>query len=130
MSSINVSLSNLVKGILYSSESDYPFTVLEWGKLDDDEVKATIIKHYGTTAEPTPLAIDSFFSKYIHRMEMSGDEVMIATIKDYQKLYDFIKANFVSADVYRCGSMKVGIYMVFKTSDNEVFALTTISIET
>lgn len=130
MQSVLLTLTYLVNGMLYSSESDNPFTVLEWGKINDSDIKGAIVKHYGSTAEPMPVSTDAFFNKYIHRMEMSGDDVMIATIKNYQKLYDFVKANFKHVDVYRCGSIRVGIYLVLKTKDDEVFVLSTLSIET
>lgn len=130
MATTQQTLTRLTQGMLYSSESDFPFEVLEWGKADDGVIKIAIAEHSQSTEEPVAVAIDIFFKKYIHRMEMSGDDVMMATIKGYQELHDFIVSNSEHAIVYRCGNTRVMIYIVLWTKEKEVFALATTSVET
>ncbi len=130
MASIKETLQQLISGLLFSSESDYPLTLLDWGNISDEEISKQIIANYTSGTILVSVPADYFFNHYILRQQTSGDDQMIANAARFQQLFDYLKANFTSINVWRCGSVKVGIYIVLKTNEDDVLVLQTTSVET
>ena len=121
------SLAELSKDLLYSSESDYPFEILDWGKKDPQSLKAMM----ATLPAPVEtVAVSDFFNRYIQKQEMSGDDIMKASGRRFNKLQSFIVSNSADVTVWRSGRIEVGIYIVITAKDGQVLVLKTISIET
>ena len=123
-------LNVLTSHLLYSSESDYPFELLDWGKVEPDKIKLAIAAKHpaGSTLEAVPAK--DFFSRYIHRQEMSDDEAMKDIAGRYKKLESFLLANAVDLIVWRCGRIEIGVYIVISLKNGHVLALKTTAIET
>jgi hypothetical protein len=130
MDIIKESLEALVKGLQYSSESDFPFAVLNWGNINEDAIQQNILANHGKPASLVKADTDTFFNHYIQRHQSGDDDIMRANALQFQKLYDYIKSVAVSTEVWRCGEIRIGIYIIIKTTDNSVLALQTTAVET
>lgn len=123
-------ISELTSGLLYFSESEYPFELLDWNSQEPDQVRAKILSRHAPDAALTELSTNDFFQKIIRNMNNGGDEAMVAVGARYKTLFDFISANTSSSSVWRCGKIEIGIYIVMITKDGHSLALHTTSIET
>lgn len=129
--SIKQSLLSMIKGLNYSSESDYPLTLLDWGKPGgEQEIKRSVLLHKGVQEPVFPMKAADFFNNHISRLRHSGDEQMMADAEKYKKLFDFLQANAASVDTWRCGKIEVGVYIIIHTKDDHVLVLQTTSVET
>lgn len=130
ITSFKKNLSALADQLYFSSESDYPFEILDWGNISDNDIqKQILVKHPGVAGTES-LAASTFFGKCIRNAQASGDEQMKVVASRYEKLQAFIQENAASVEVLRCGKIEVGVYIVMRTKKNEVVVLRTTSIET
>ncbi|HPH85234.1 MAG TPA: nuclease A inhibitor family protein [Ferruginibacter sp.] len=127
---IRKSLTTLTEGLTYSSESDYPFEILDWGKLKEAAIKEHIAGLHATSSAPEQVPVDAFFKKYIHNLELSGDPDMNKLVLRYKKLRDFLADKSLHIQLWRCGKIQVGIYFVVSSQDGNLVVLKTTAIET
>ena len=125
-------LHEAVKGLLWMSESDYPFEVLIWefGEkvLLDNEVVLKITKH----ALDTPIKViefDDFFQGVItpkgwHDAEESE------MVNRYQELVRIMKQYLSDLKVYKVGKVEIDVYIIGRTNAGSYGGLATVSIET
>jgi Nuclease A inhibitor-like protein len=122
--SLKKNLAELTHDLLYSSESDYPFEIIDWENKKPAELKATL-------ASPVnEISAENFFSRYINILQTSDDAVRQADAPRYKKLKDFIISNAASVTVWRSGKIEVAIYIVITAKDDHLLALKTTSVET
>lgn len=127
---IRKSLTTLTEGLTYSSESDYPFEIQDWGKLKEPAIKEHIAGLHATSSAPEQVPVDAFFAKCIRNLEISGDEEMNKVSDRYKKLRDFLADKSLHTQLWRCGKIQVGIYFVITSQDGHVIVLKTTGIET
>lgn len=115
--------------LLYISESENPWVLEDLDNKTEEEIQQWISSlHNGEPAiEVNP---DDFFDRYITSQKMSGDEVMIADADRYEQLYQLLKSSSNKIQVWRCGKIQVGVYVVIITEDGQSLVLKTTSIET
>ena len=113
--------------LLYSSESDYPFELLDLGKKESKQLQSYI------ASLPAPvehISARDFFNKYINILEKNGDKEMKKIAERYKKLQNFLSTNASDVSVWRSGKIQVGIYILISTREGLTFVLKTTSIET
>ncbi len=125
-------LHEAAKGLLWMSESDYPFEALIWefGEkiLLDNEVVLKITKH----ALDTPVKIiefDTFFQGAVTDKDWHDSEEA-DTVKRYQELVRIMKQYLSDLKVYKVGEIEIDVYIIGKTNTGEYAGLATVSIET
>lgn len=123
-------LGELTRGLLFYSESEYPFEILDWNSLKPDQVKNAILQRHPAGSPLTEIGTGDFFQKIIRNMGNGGDDSMIAVGERYGKLQQLIDSNSTSSSIWRCGRIEIGIYIVMNTTDGHCLALHTTSIET
>lgn len=124
------SLAELTDKLLFNSESEYPFEILDWKKKSIEEVKQAITSEHTPDSPIASISGADFFNKIIRNLENSGDEEMLAVAERYKKLQSFLTANSKDVTVLRCGNIQVGVYIVSQTNGGEIVVLKTTSIET
>jgi hypothetical protein len=97
-------LTEAVNGLLYMSESDYPFSVFLW--------------HL-----PEPLTIQAVLTEPLINPAQ-------ATAERYQHLKSLLTKHLENLQVFRLGKVEVNIYIVGKTASSSQVGLSTKSIET
>ena len=124
------SLASLTDGLTYSSESDYPFEIMDWGKMKEPALITHIAGLHATSSAPEHVPVDAFFAKCIRNIEISGDPEMNKVADQYKKLRDFLSDKSLHTQLWRCGKIQVGIYFVITSQDGHMIVLKTTSIET
>ena len=127
---IKKALAALVEGLSFSSESDYPLELQDWGNKTDEQVKEAIAALHANGFPVQQISCGDFFSKTINALRQSGDAQMGETAKRYEALEQFINCNAQSSAVYRCGRIEVGVYIVMRLPEGNLLVLKTISVET
>lgn len=116
-------------GLLYPSESDYPFEYFHNSQVFSLPSAQQFIRLIGQQRQPvTQVNFDDFLDKLIRNMRNSGTES--ETIKRYQLLRKDFRNRFTNLTVYRVGKIQVQIYIVGVNSTCGMAGLKTISIET
>lgn len=128
--SLKSSLEKLCHNLYYSSESNYPFEILSWGKIDALEIEKKITSLHPAGNLPEMADVDDFFNKCIRNVMIGGGAKPELVAQQYRDLAAFIQSNTKKSILYRCGKIQVGIYIVLITEDEKVFVLKTTSIET
>jgi hypothetical protein len=117
------------EGLLYPSESDYPFQDFynsQTYSLPSPQQFASLIEQQGQ--QVTQVNFDEFFNQLIRNQRSSGTDA--ATLRRYQFLRQAFKTRFTSLSVYRVGQIQVQVYIIGVNSSCGMAGLKTISIET
>jgi len=123
------------EGLLYTSESDYPFTYFTHAMpRGSASVAPTVAQLRAMLAIPasTPVEIitlDKFFERHIERAD-PADAVAQALIPRYVALRETLRASLYEVQVYRVGTIAIECYVVGLDENGDLAGLTTISIET
>ena len=124
-------------GLLWLSESDYPFEVIYWENVDD--IKSKLLELTDCTSE-TKIEVrelDSFFKRATEEKEWYEEEEM-KECKRYRELVKLLKTHLTDIKVYRVGSCEINCYILGKTKSGAIgeagtaaiAGLSTISVET
>jgi Nuclease A inhibitor-like protein len=105
-------LKQLTAGLLWMSESDYPFETVLWEGLP--EISPQFLRSLSGEAEDAPVeivSVDEFFrvamSEESWRTEESRQEA-----KKYRRLVQTLKDNLDELKVYRVGKINIPVYIV------------------
>ncbi|NET78949.1 nuclease A inhibitor family protein [Okeania sp. SIO1F9] len=125
-------LDELVKGLLWMGESDYPFEAFIWefgeGILLNNEIVLKITKHSLETTVKV-IEFEVFFRLVmIERNWHNAQESEV--VRKYQKLVSMMKQYLSDLKVYKVGEVRKDIYIVGKTNTEDYAGLATVSIET
>jgi hypothetical protein len=125
-------LERVSAGLLYTSESDYPFT---WFRasghfsppLSEPTVRSALGAFPGEPVQVISLA--EFFARHIERVDRQ-DDVAMALVPRYVHLRETLRHSLVGAKVYRVGTIRIRCYAVGLDRHGHLVGLATISIET
>jgi hypothetical protein len=141
-------LEEAVRGVIYSSESDYPFTVVKAPLAPSATISAALLKtsfaqHPLVTSEsPSPLtsmlheevAFASWFDNFVNSDDPPSDPGEIAQFEKRAKLRKLMKDNLTDLKVLRFtkawDSGKVFIFVVGRAKNDTMMGVLTVSVET
>lgn len=122
-------LKNASAGLMFMSESDYPFEVVVWsggGTVTAENILKYTGKPPDTLVED--VGLDSFFQNATQEQDWYGaEEKEIAT--KYRNLVQLIKTNLADVKVFRIGEIEIEIYIIGKV-DADLVGLKTKVVET
>jgi Nuclease A inhibitor-like protein len=128
-------LQNAASGLLWISESDYPFEAFVWNiqsSNPENFLRAQQLRQYTGHASDTPvktLEIDRFFAPAT-RVENWHDESKAKEVLQYQALVKQLKDELKNLSVYLLGTVELDIYIIGKTPSGNWAGLSTKAIET
>ncbi len=122
-------LKQASQGLLWQSESDYPFKTVYWENVND--ISSKVLQVTNCTPETTieVRELDKFFSQATAEEDWYNDEE-IAECKRYRELVKLLKTNLKDIKVYRVGEVEVNCYILGKTEQLAIAGLSTIAVET
>lgn len=128
-------LQQAATGLLWMSESDYPFEAFVW--TIDPSAPETVLTperllHYTQHPRDTPiqtLEIDRFFAPAT-RIENWHDSSKAKEVLQYQALVKQLKEELKNLFVYRLGTVELDIYIVGQTPRGNWAGLSTKAVET
>ena len=129
-SEIITKLKNASDGLLWMSESEYPFEVIMWESVEDLTADK-LLQQLGQSPD-TPVRvtdIDNFFSNAIAEHDWYDDEQK-TEVKKCRHLLEELKANLSDITVYCVEKVEIDVYIVGKTPDGSTAGLKTQVVET
>jgi hypothetical protein len=125
-------LERAADGLLYTSESDYPFTFLDTGASVASPL--TIASFRAAAAIPPDslveqVSLDAFLARHIENVD-PGDAGAIALVPRYERLRTTLRRELGGVTVFRVGRILIRCYLVGTTAGGRVAGLTTWAVET
>ena len=121
-------LSQAVEGLLWLSESDYPFETIYLENVDNIETKLLELTNSNAKTKIEIRDIDRFFHRVTQ--EDNWDEDELEECKRYQALVKLLKTQLQDIKVYRVGEWEIQVYILGKTESGNVAGLSTMVVET
>ncbi|MBD2525657.1 nuclease A inhibitor family protein [Nostoc sp. FACHB-133] len=117
-------------GLLFMSESEYPFEVFLW----EDAAPITPQKVIQQTNHPQDIPIkivqiDDFFQVATTEEDWHEEEEK-ATVKRFQALVQTLKENLSNLQVYRLGEIEIDVYVIGQTPTGNLAGISTKVVET
>ncbi len=130
--SITLILKEASRGLLYQSESDYPFDVLVISldtnmPLTAETLPALLNISSSATIEQTDL--ESFLRPMSHPHD-PHDKVLQQEAPKYRQLEKVLQSELHNTQVFRVGEIKIDVYILGYTKEGNLAGLHTTVIET
>lgn len=124
-------LHHLTQDLLWTSETDAPFEIMEWQEQTCDVTPADLLllTQHPTDTPIESVNIDDFFAGAVDEQDWFGDEEKIMA-EHYRELLATLKQNLHQLRVYRVGDVAIDIYIVGKTDCGTLVGLATKVVET
>ncbi|MDB6111867.1 MAG: nuiA [Pedosphaera sp.] len=124
------SLQEATRDVLYMSESDYPFQIIQRageGRPPDAQTVLELSSRAGGAVQVVPL--ETFFKHLIAEKPWHREQEN-ATVRKFQKLLQVIRQHLPNAQVFRVGEIQVDVFILGNTADGDLAGLSTRAIET
>lgn len=125
-------LERAAAGLLYTSESDYPFDYVFFAADERPSLtEAAFRAAAGVPADSVveERSLDDFFARHIERVD-PADSVAVALVPRYRALKRTIRASVRGVRVFRVGQIAIRCYVVGIDARGNVVGLATTAIET
>jgi hypothetical protein len=123
-------LERATEGLLFLSESDYPFELVSWGRLN--EISFDYLRRQAAVEASAPVQVQSleeFFGVAMSEAQGKGERAL-AIARRFQSLVRLLKENLTELKVYRIGEINVPVYIVGRTRAGNWVGLSTRVVET
>ena len=123
-------LKEATRGLLFMSESDYPFEVIRWEgaqELTPDYLRKASAQDAAAPVEVRTLT--DFFRNAACEQEWKG-EAELALAKRYQALMRLLEENLKDVKVYRIGVVNIGVYVLGSSNEGNWIGVSTRVVET
>jgi hypothetical protein len=123
-------LEQATEGLLFMSEVDNPFEIVNWGGMD--EIAFDYLRRQAGTAPDAPVQIvspEKFFAVAMSEPKWKGEQEL-ATARRYQALIRLLKENLDDLKVYRVGTINIAVYIVGRAATGNWVGLSTRVVET
>lgn len=123
-------LEQLIAGLLFMSESDYPFRAFLWsGSRDVTEDYLRELAGQRPDAPVEVMSVDEFFRVAASEPEWKG-AYELAVAKRYQALLRWLKEHLTDLRVYRVGEISIPVYVLGKSASGSWIGISTRVVET
>lgn len=114
-------------GLLYMSESDYPFEVVRF-----DEVTPAALRRASGESADAPFetqSLEAFFRVAVSEADWRSPAERV-TAKKYQALVALLKDNLTNVKAYRVGSINLAVFIIGQSAEGNWLGLSTRVVET
>jgi hypothetical protein len=118
-------------GLLYPSESDYPFEYVEW-ETNGKRLTKKLIRQLAGKEESAPVksqSLDDFF-KNVTKVKDWYEEEEKVNVERFRQLQETLQNNLTGIRVFKVGKIEIDAYIIGKTKDGKCAGLSTKVIET
>jgi hypothetical protein len=123
-------LREATDGLLFMSESDYPFELVSWGPMD--EVTSDYLCREAGAAPGAPvqvMSLEQFFERAMSEPEWKGKQELVIA-RRYQALVRLLKENLDELRVYKIGEINIPVYILGRSNSGNWLGLSTRVVET
>jgi hypothetical protein len=129
---IKQTLTQASEGLLFPSESDYPFEYVEWPDNGKASLTKKVVRKMIAKPDDTPVrtvSLDRFFKPVTEVKDWYGEEEKAATEK-FIALKKIIENNLTNVKVFRVGEIEIDVFITGKSASGQWAGLATKVIET
>lgn len=128
---ILTTITKLLLGVLYFSESESPFKVSDWGKIPPAALQQEIASHYQSALSNLKQVDHTAFFNHITSKVDAADAPMVENARKITELHNFIRQNLSNIQVTRVeGSSEVPIIINGYLPDGSCLAIEIFAVET
>ena len=123
-------LTQATDGLLFMSESDYPFEPVRW--LDQTELTPDAVRRLTGSDESAPIetqSVNDLFRPAATEADWKNAQ-QLAAARRYQALVGWLQDNLADVRVYRIGRVQIDVYIVGRSAAGSWIGLKTRVIET
>jgi hypothetical protein len=123
-------LKRLTDGLLFMSESDYPFEIFY--REGNAELRPQSLRELARQPGDSPVevtSVDDFFGVAASEPVWKGDG-QLAVAKRYQALVRLLTENLEDLKVYRVGSINIAVYIIGRAQTGNWLGISTRVVET
>lgn len=116
---------SLVDGLLFMTESDYPWKVVYFGN-NEDQMKKLLPFEISAAKSVT---ISDLLRNALKTQDWYGEE-KLASVHQYQKLVTILHEEVKNATAYKFGEIEIAVYVLLELPNGDQLGLSTIAVET
>src|SRR5207248_9210996 len=118
-------------GLSYQSETDAPWTVIDWPTAEGEPTAEAVRKRgrHKADAPAEEQSVDEFFAPLVAEQDWYGDEEK-ATSARYRQLRDAVKHLLGGPKVVRIGERKIAVYVIGTAKEGGWAGVKTTAVET
>ncbi len=117
------------EGLLWRSETDYPFEVAVLSANEQLLNIDRLLKNYPDDTPVATVSLDDFFGQaIIERAWLDSRELTL--VQRYRNLRDLLETTLANLQVYRIGSVEIDVYLIGETEDKQIIGVKTKIVET
>ncbi len=127
-------LMHAADGLLYPSESDYPFEYVEWDgamgdkeQLSEGDILQLVNKPAGTLVKL--ISLNDFFANVTQIQDWYEEEEK-ANVKRFIQLKETLQEHLSDIQVFKVGQIEIDTYIIGKILNSKWAGLSTVLIET
>jgi hypothetical protein len=117
-------------GLLFMSEADYPFEIVNWGAMN--EIAFDYLRGQAGAAPDAPVQVlspEKFFATAMSEPQWKREQEL-AIARRYQALLRLLKENLDDLKVYKVGEINIAVYIVGRATSGNWVGLSTRAVET
>lgn len=123
-------LKQASEGLLWLSESDYPFETVYWENLNClDSSKLLQITDHDLSTKVEVKQLEQFFQQATEAKDWYNTQE-IAECQRYRALVNLLQTHLKEIQVYRVGEVEIDVYILGKTEFGSIAGLSTKVVET
>ncbi|ESA34783.1 nuclease a inhibitor-like protein [Leptolyngbya sp. Heron Island J] len=117
------------EGLLWRSETDYPFEVAILSAGAQCPKVDSLLKNYPDDTPIVTVSLDDFFGQAtVERAWFDSRELTL--VERYRNLRDLLETTLENLQVYRIGNGEMDVYLIGETEDEQVVGVKTKIVET
>jgi Nuclease A inhibitor-like protein len=123
-------LQEATAGLLFMSESDYPFEVIRWS--GSEQLSPEYLQRMAgadSSAKVEETTVNEFFHVSAGEQEWK-DEAELAEARRYQRLRNLLEESLKDIKVYHMGEINIQVYVVGKSEKGNWVGVFTRAVET
>ena len=131
-SPLQQTLTKAAEGLVFPSESEYPFTYFEWPDHQRKRLSASTVLTLLNKPPDTPVKkvkLDDFFKNVTEMQDWFGEEEK-ATANKFITLKDTLTKSLTNIQVFKVGKTEIDVYMAGQTPEGSWAGLSTKVVET
>ena len=123
-------LQQASQGLLWLSESDYPFEIVYW-QDKNSIVEEKLLQNNNKNSDKTIeiITLESFFKSATRERDWY-DRAEKEEVSRYQTLVKLFQEKLTDVKVYRVGEIEIDVYILGKTESGAICGLSTKVVET
>ena len=125
-------LTKAAAGLLWRSESDFPFEVFSWSREGGEVTNSKVLLDRIHRSEKTPIKeidLQNFFAPAIREKDWHDFQER-ETVKKYRHLLTTIEQNLNNIKVYLVGKIEIKVYIIGELPDRDWGVLFTTMVQT